>query len=217
MFKHVPLENKELNTVEVNGKRFYDVNGDLLPSVTTVLSSFQKQGLAEWRARVGDDIADRKMKVAAARGTSVHQICEDYVLNKPDYKSGKMPIMVDLFNQIKKYLDENIEMVHAVEGSLYSKELRAAGKCDLICRMHGVNCIVDYKTSNKPKKEEWIENYFFQETAYSIMVEEMYNLNIFYIITLIAVENESLQVFIKRPGDYREQVINLFKLYHLEN
>jgi genome maintenance exonuclease 1 len=216
-FKHLPFDRIELTSIEKNGKRFYDVNGDLFPSVTTVLSSLSKDGINEWRARVGEEKAERIKNSAAARGTKLHLMCEDYVDNKEDFMKGRMPTTVDLFKQIQPYLDENLESVYAIEASLYSKKLRAAGKCDLICRMHGVNCIVDYKTSTSLKKEEWIESYFLQETAYAMMVEELYQIPIYYIITLIATEEGSLQFFVKQPIDYVNKVINTFNVYHSNN
>jgi len=216
-FKHLPFDRIELTSIEKNGKRFYDVNGDLFPSVTTVLSSLSKDGINEWRARVGEEKAERIKNSAAARGTKLHLMCEDYVDNKEDFMKGRMPTTVDLFKQIQPYLDENLESVYAIEASLYSKKLRAAGKCDLICRMHGVNCIVDYKTSTSLKKEEWIESYFLQETAYAMMVEELYQIPIYYIITLIATEEGTLQFFVKQPIDYVNKVINTFNVYHLNN
>jgi len=152
-FTHLPFKTIELQSTEIDGKRFYKVDDENYPSVTTVLSSFKKQGLLEWRQRVGKEAADKITRQAASRGTKLHHMCEDYVNNKDDYLKGRMPTTVDLFKQIKGYLDENLEAVYAVEGSLYCKKLKAAGKCDLICRMHGVNCIVDYKTSTSLKKE----------------------------------------------------------------
>lgn len=217
IFEYLPFDRIELESREIDGKRFYAVDDELYPSVTTVLSQLSKDGIKEWRARVGKDAADKITRTAASRGTKLHFMCEDYVNNKEDYLKDRMPTTIDLFKQIKTYLDNNLEAVYAVEASLYSKKLRAAGKCDLICRMHGVNCIVDYKSSSSLKKEEWIENYFLQETAYSIMVEELYQIPIYYIITLIATEEGTLQFFVKRPSDYVDKVYNIFNLYHSNN
>jgi len=218
LFKHIPLKEIQLTTQEVNGKRFYLVDGELYPSVTTVLSSLSKDGILDWRKRVGEEEANKRTRIAASRGTMLRNMCEDYINNKPEIYKGRMPSTIDLFKKVKPYLDENIEAVYSVEGGLYSKRLKAAGRCDLVCRMHGVNCIVDYKTSNSPKKEDWIENYFLQETAYSMMVEELYDLHIFYIITIVAVEDSMTpQIFIKKPQDYISKVEDIFKLYHINN
>lgn len=213
-FDFLPFEKKELTSVEKDNKRFYEVDGEFYPSVTTVISSFGNESLNQWRSRVGKESADKITRTAASRGTKLHLMCEDYVNNKDDFMEGRMPSTVDLFKQIKRYLDDNLEAVYAIEAPLYSKTLKAAGKCDLICRMHGVNCIVDYKTSTNLKKEEWIEKYFFQETAYAIMVEELYQIPIYYIITLIATEEGELQYFVKRPVDYVTKVQELFNIYH---
>lgn len=214
MFKHTPLEITELESETIDGKRFYRVGNDLFPSVTTVLSSFSKSGIQNWENRVGKEEAEKVKKLAASRGTKLHYMCEDYVGNNPEYKTGKLPTTIELFNQVKPYLDTYLESVYNIEIPLYSKTLKTAGRCDLLCRMHGVNCIVDYKSSTKPKKEEWIENYFLQTTAYAMMVEEMYNLPIFYNVVLIACEEGNLQVFCKRPGDYKQKVVDLFSSYN---
>lgn len=214
MFKHTPLEVFELESTEVDGKRFYKVGEDLFPSVTTVLSSFEKEGIKQWQQRVGTEEAEKIKRYASSRGTRVHALCEDYVRNENDYLNGRMPTTIELFNQIKPYLDNYLESVYNIELPLHSKQLKAAGRCDLVCRMHGVNCIVDYKTSTKPKKEEWIENYFLQTTAYAMMVEELYDIPIFYNIVLVAVEEGNLQAFVKKPHLYKDKVINLFDSYN---
>lgn len=214
MFKHTPLEVFELESTEIDGKRFYKVGEDLFPSVTTVLGSFEKDGIREWQQRVGNEEAERIKRYASSRGTKVHALCEDYVNNLVNPLKGRLPTTIELFNQIRPYLDSYLESVYNIEIPLHSKKLRAAGRCDLLCRMHGVNCIVDYKTSTKPKKEEWIENYFLQTTAYAMMVEEMYDLPIFYNVVLIAVEEGNLQVFVKKPNEYKQKVTNLFGSYN---
>ena len=126
-----------------------------------------------------------------------------------------MPANVSLFKQIKDFLDDKLQSVYNLEIPLHSKVLKAAGRCDMLGRIDDKICIVDYKTSSKIKKEEWIEGYFLQTTAYSMMVEEMYDLKIDRIVVVIAVEEENApQIFIKSPDEYRSETINLFKLYH---
>jgi ATP-dependent exoDNAse (exonuclease V) beta subunit len=218
MFIHHPLEVTELDAQMIDGKRFYKVDNDLYPSVTSVLSSLSKEGIDEWVKRVGTEEANKVKNQAASRGTKVHLMCEDYVANKPDILKGRMPDTIPLFRQIQPWLDENIESVYNIEIPLYSKRLRSAGRCDLIAKVKGYGtCIIDYKTSGKPKEEHWITNYFYQETAYSIMMEEMYNIQIDHIITLIAVEHQQLQVFIKSPNEYTKKVFEVFDTYHVEN
>jgi len=215
MFIHNPLPVQELTSIEKDGKRFYLVEGEEYPSVTTVLSSYKSKSIAEWRERVGASTAEKITRQATTRGTAVHQLCEDYVNNKENYTSKAMPANVSLFKQIKDFLDDKLQSVYNLEIPLHSKVLKAAGRCDMLGRIDDKICIVDYKTSSKIKKEEWIEGYFLQTTAYSMMVEEMYDLKIDRIVVVIAVEEENApQIFIKSPDEYRSETINLFKLYH---
>ena len=83
-FNHVPIEIDKLKTQTIDKKRFYETpDGNLYPSITTVLSTRNKQGLFEWRKRVGNDVANYDARTSAARGTAVHHMCEDYLNNFP--------------------------------------------------------------------------------------------------------------------------------------
>ncbi len=214
IFEHDLLPQVELNTTSINGKRFYVTpEGNIYPSVTTVLSSLSKQGIVDWENKVGKEQADMIRNQAANRGTNVHAICEDYVHNKDDYLKGHMPSNISLFKQIQPYLDEHVDKIYGIEIPLYSHTLKTAGRCDLYCRMHGVNTIADFKTSTREKSEAWIENYFLQTTAYAMMVNEQYNMHVHYICVLIAVEDGTLQYFVKSPDSYRDKVTELFRNY----
>lgn len=214
-FIHEFFDPVTLTESYINGKRFYKTpEGNHYPSVTTVLSaSLDKSGLDSWVERVGEEQANIIKNKAATRGTNVHKICEDYVLNKENIFKGHMPTNVSLFKQIQPYLDENISKIYGVEIPLYSDTLKTAGRCDLVCRLHDCYAIVDYKTSSKVKKEEWIENYFLQLTTYAMMVEETYKVRVPYIVVLIAVEDDNLQYFVKSPNSYREKVTEIFSKY----
>lgn len=214
-FLHEPLGAVELTETYIDGKRFYETpEGNKYPSVTTVLSnSLDKSGLKEWADRVGHEQAEIIKRTAASRGTKLHKLCEDYVLNKDDFLKGHMPLTVSLFKQIQPYLDENVSKVYGVEIPLYSDTLKTAGRCDLVCRFHDCYAIVDYKTSSRPKKEEWIESYFLQLTTYAMMVEERFNVRVPYIVVLIAVEDDNLQYFVKSSRTYRDKVTEIFRNY----
>lgn len=217
-FVHELLPTVTIKREEVDGTRFYRVpTGGLYPSVTTVLSSMSKQGITQWRESVGKEKAERVMRSAAARGTGTHQICEDYMLNKDDYLRGAMPTSISLFKQIQKYLDIGVGKVYGVEIPLYSDKLKSAGTCDLLCQLHGMNAVVDFKTSTKAKKEEHIINYFYQATAYALMAEEIYKMTIPYIGIVIATEEEGPQIFLKHTSKYREIVTSFFENYSCNN
>jgi genome maintenance exonuclease 1 len=212
-FPYKDLEHVDLVTESINGKRHYVLpDGTKYPSVTTVLGSLSKDGILEWRKRVGEAQADKIMKAAADRGTKLHKVCEDYIHNNTDFAKDVMPTTVALFKQVKPWLDEHVEFVYGNEIPLYSHNLRTAGRCDLIAQVDGKPVILDFKTSSKLKKEEWIENYFLQVTAYSIMFEEMYGIPI-EVMHIFICGDEGKQHFIKAPLDYMNRTKEVFLNY----
>lgn len=214
MFDHDFIQSVELNTQTIDGRRHYVTpQGNVYPSVTTVLGTLGKEGINNWVKKIGEEEANKIKTQASTRGTSVHAICENYVLNKEDYLQGHMPSNISLFKQIQPYIDQYIDKIYGIEIPLYSDELKTAGRCDLFCRMHGVRTIADFKTSTNPKREDWIDNYFLQTTAYAMMVNEMYSLHVQYICVIIAVENGGLQTFVKSPDHYKDRVREIFRNY----
>lgn len=210
-FDHDFIQSVELETKSVDGRRHYITpDGNVYPSVTTVLGSLDKQGIQSWVDRVGEETANRIKTQASTRGTNVHNICEKYLLNEEGYLAGQMPANISLFKQIQPFIDKYVDKIYGIEIPLYSNELKTAGRCDLFCRMHGARTIADFKTSTNPKKEEWIENYFLQTTAYAMMVNELFGLHVHYICVIIAVENGELQTFLRSPNDYKEKVHEIF-------
>ena len=172
MFTHLNLDlnlpELEASTTE-DGRTYTTPDGNVYPSITTVLSVLSKDGIQEWQNRVGLEEAERIREHAANRGTDLHQILEDYINNKPvTFPTTKLKIM---FNRMKRPL-RNVSDVIAQEVPLYSDALKIAGRCDLIAAYKGINSIIDFKGSGKAKKEEWIQSYFQQATGYSLMFEE---------------------------------------------
>lgn len=182
-----------------------------------------KTHLEKWKARVGEQEAARVSRRASTRGTGMHQICEDYLRNAPNYIGKNPPLSIELFKNIQPAIDEHVEVVYGNELALYSHTLKTAGRTDLFCRFMGINTILDFKTSIKDKREDWIEDYFIQSTVYAIMIEEMYkdikSIKVPQIAILIAVEEgeQKYQLFVKRTADYREKAIQLFAQYHVNN
>lgn len=217
MFIRNDLPQIELKEEMIDGKRYYGIEGgEKFPSVTTVLSNRynpeKKEGLQRWRDKVGEAEANRITKYATGRGTGMHNICERFMLNEENIFQKEMPTSIALFKHIKDLLVEKVGIVYGNEIPLYSKKLRTAGRTDVLCQYDGINSIVDFKTSTRDKKEEWIEDYYLQSTAYAIMVEEMYNINIPQIVIIIAVEEgeNKRQVFIKRTEEYYDKVVDVF-------
>lgn len=219
MFNHVDhgftLEELEADTTE-NGRFYTTPSGQILPSITTVLSVKNKSGLDAWRKRVGEEEANRVMNQAALRGTAVHQLAEDYVNNESDWKKGAMPANLFTFNTIKPLLDKHLNNVWIQEAPLYSEKLSVAGRVDCIAEWDGVLSIIDYKTSKRPKKREYVESYFIQEAAYAAMFLERTGVPIKQIVTVIAVDDNEPQVYIEKAIDHLPKFIELRKKFKEE-
>ena len=211
-FVGTPVTLKELESFERGGKRFYPItNGIEYPSVTTVTSIRSKKSIEEWRKRVGEEKANDIMNRATRRGTKYHAIIESYLKNELEEVNDE-PLPSMLFKISKSTLNR-INNIHALEAPLYSDYLRLAGRVDCICEFDGILSIVDFKSSTKVKEEEWIENYFVQETAYAVMYYERTGVKVDQIVTIIATEDGECQVFIKSDLD---KYFSLLKEYILE-
>ena len=154
------------------------------------------------------------MRRAANRGKATHNLVENYIKGETPSERGVLPL--GLFRLMRPYL-ENIGDVHLIEEIMYSKELTLAGQVDCIAQYRDKLSVIDFKTANKEKIEEWIDNYFLQTTAYAIMYEEIFGTPIEQIVILIAGEDGSMQEWIKKPEDYKpqlkESIENFYKYY----
>ena len=184
-----------------SGRRYKVPNGEMYESVTTALGNQpgKKEGLMEWRRRVGNDEANRISRKAAGRGTAVHSIIEDYLNNKEDPCKDMMPDAVVMFKQLQPILDKSISKVYMQEAPLWSDKYRLAGRVDCIADIKGKLSVVDFKTSMKIKKREWVKDYFLQTAAYSHMIQEMYGDTVDQTVIFIAVEDRDPQIFVGDP------------------
>ena len=207
-FTHTPPQGNLplLKAKNVNGKRFYEIieTKKIYPSITSVLSIRQKEGLVEWRKKVGDAVANHIMITAANRGTAVHNMVEDYLNNldinsNEKYKKQFLPKM--MFNVLQPEL-KKINSICLQEAQMYSEKYTVAGRCDCIAEYDGVLSVIDFKTSKGEKKEDWIENYFIQGSAYAEMYEEHFGKPIEQVVILIVTEEGTTQIFKKNKKDY---------------
>ena len=204
MFNHVIMEMslEDICARNVGGKRVYEVGDQKYPSISTICSFRNRKSIAEWRARVGAEEANKISKRATTAGTTVHSMIEDYLNNELDLEKydGKHLAKI-LFTQAKPML-ARINNIHFQEAPLYSHEFAIAGRVDCIAEFDNKLSIIDFKTSSKEKKEEWIEGYLVQETGYAKMYEERSGIKVEQIVTLITCQTGDTQVFIKNPDDY---------------
>ena len=197
-FKHLNIHNfPNLKAKTTEKGRRYFVEGNAYPSVTTVIGEMKKKSIMEWRRKVGEEEANAISKRATTRGNKCHKLAEDYLSNKPLDRYRDDVLSLGLFHQIRPYIDK-INNIHALEESLYSHTLKLAGRVDCIAEYDNELAIIDFKTSTKYKREEWIQDYFSQETAYAIMFQELTGLKVKQLVTIIAVETGTPQVFVKK-------------------
>jgi len=211
-FEHAnSLDVKELLVETGPSGRFYTTpEGNRYPSVTTVLSHGTDQSWKEkWIARVGEAKAKSVSKAATVRGESFHKIAENYLNNGDDYAKGFNPFDRENFATLKPILDKNVGLIYGLEVPLYSDFLRTAGRVDLIAEWNGKISIIDFKTSKRLKKLERIKNYLLQKSSYSYMVYERNGIPISRIVTAIAVDHESPQIFIKSAKEYLPEFIKI--------
>ena len=190
MFEHVDLDLPKLSRETIDGVRYYSVPDEdellKLVSITSVTSHHNKEIFVKWRKKVGDAEADRITRQATSRGTDTHTLTEAYLYNKdlPEVQ----PLSKMLFQIYKSELNK-ISRVHALEGSLYSKELGIAGTVDCIAEYNGELAIIDFKTSKKPKPREWVDHYFVQCMAYGCMLYELTGIAVKKLVIIMACEN----------------------------
>lgn len=210
IFKHkaIDLGYTDLGCVtRPTGRKYTTPDNNEYPSITTVLSIRNKAAIEAWKKRVGEEEAAKVSHRASTRGTAVHELCEDYINNVPDCKFKYMPNIVEDFNQIQKILDTRIGTVYGQEVPLYSDHLGVAGRVDCVAEFDGKLSIIDFKTSRKKKKHEWVTNYFMQETFYAIAWEERSGMPITQLVTIISVDNDQPQVFIEHRDNWDKELI----------
>lgn len=212
------IEFKKLTRIEKNGVRHYDIgDGLLVPSITTVLSAMSSaKHLIEWRARVGEEEANKISRQAALRGTRIHQAIEDYL--KTGQHKLTLPLDLEVFKQFQKEFEYHLQMTFALEASMYSKSLLIAGTCDMIARWDGEFSIVDFKTSRSEKEESDIDNYFIQATAYSLMLEEMKGVACKQLVIIIGSNSTpDAKVFVQDRKPWIEKTKEIIASYHIKN
>ena len=218
MFNHIPVELQEMNAVTTDtGRKYMTPEGVNLPSITAVLSILSRDSIAKWRKRVGEEVANQISTRASGRGTRVHEIIEKYIDNDPNFKDGYTPDIIQSFLAVQNILDDRIGNVYAQEAPLYSNHLGVAGRVDCVADFDGKRSIIDFKTSMKPKKLDWIKNYFMQESAYAIMWEERTGQPITQLVTIISVDNADPQVFVEHRDNWVRPLRDTIKQYEEEN
>jgi len=203
----------DLKKESVNGSRKYVApNGSKLPSVTTILEATKpeekKKALLEWRRRVGEQKAKEITTEAAGRGTRMHKFLENHVKTGVMGDPGKNPYSIQSHGMAQVIVERglsNCQEFWGTEVSLYFPEVYA-GTTDLVGVHDGSEAIMDHKQTNKPKKREWIDDYFLQLAAYALAHNEVFNTNIRKGVVFMCSADNQYQEFILEGLDFDKYV-----------
>ena len=204
-----------------HGTRTYDFNGNKVPSVTTILSRTKDQSfLDRWRAKVGYEEAERIKNLSSKRGTSMHKFLEKHIsgtgyddLTEVGVQAKPMAqTIIDTgLAPITKYYGSEVTLHYP---SLY------AGSTDLVCEYEGKDTIIDFKQSNRPKREEWVEDYYLQIAAYAMAHDCVQHSNIEQGIIMVCTPDLYYQEF-KFDGEkmrkYRHQFLKRLSQFYGQN
>ena len=199
----------------VNGKRHYVFDKEKLPSVTTILdhtqSAEKRESLAKWRAKMGEDNAARIVDESAARGTAMHKILEKYVLGEgylDETSVGKQAHNMAI--QVIQNGLTNLTEFYGTECTLYYPGLYA-GQTDLVGVHKGQDAIIDFKQTNKPKRREWIDDYFSQLSAYAMAHNILFNTKITKGVVMMCSKDNYYQEFIVEGEEFKKHSHNFLR------
>jgi hypothetical protein len=197
--------------------RFYEApNGELYPSVTTVLGEYYKDYYDALAKKIGRAKWEKLKRLGADRGTKVHDLAESYLKGEADF-SLVNPGIMNFFVPIKNFLDANVDEVLAMEQTVYSNALRMAGRFDLLARLkNGTLCYIDFKTSTHHKERKDIDSYYFQCTAYCTALRELFGLKVDQFCIVITEEGSSVaNTFYGDPNQYIAGLVKLRRSVNL--
>ena len=216
MFNHVPAVLPPLERETVDGVRYYKVpDADefvKLVSITSITSFWNREKFAKWRKKIGEDKANEITRKATSRGTDTHPLIDHYLLNEETLPEVQ-PIS-DFLYKIAKPTLNNIDNIHALEGSLYSKQLGVAGTVDCIAEYDGELAVIDFKTSAAPKPRDWIDGYFVQAAAYACMYYELTGVSVKKLVIIMTCENGDCVVYEERDkAKYIKLLVNYIECF----
>ena len=204
--------------IEDHGTRLYDVNGARLPSVTTILGKTKNQQfLKDWIAKKGEAEADRIKNLSSNRGTAMHKFLEHHITGVG--YDDLTALGQEAKAMAEKVIDVGLTPVEEWYGSevtLYYPGLYA-GSTDLVCLHNGHETIVDFKQANRPKKKEWIEDYYVQIAAYAMAHDYVHQSNIEQGVIMVCTPDLYYQEFVVNGAElrrYKHSFLKRLDSYH---
>ena len=215
--KYNYIQGKQL-TDPGTGTRVYEINNYRLPSVTTILgATANKQFLKDWIAKKGEKEAERIKNHSSNRGTCMHKFLEHYVQG-----TGCVDLTA-IGQEARPMADKIIEIGLAPVEEYYGSEVTLhypglyAGSTDLVCLHNGKETIVDFKQANRPKKEEWIEDYFLQIAAYALAHDYTHKSRIEQGVIMVCTPDLYYQEFVVSGAElrqYKHKFLKRLDMYH---
>ena len=215
--KYNYLQGKQI-TDEESGNRVYDFNGSRLPSVTTVLNATKNQQfLKDWKAKVGEEAAERIKNLSSRRGTAMHKFLESYI------EGVGYDDLTPIGCEAKPMATNIIEVGLTPVSEYYGSEVMLhypglyAGSTDLVCLHNDLETIVDFKQANRPKKEEWIQDYYLQIAAYAMAHDYVYKSEIKQGVVMVCTPDLYYQEFKVSGADlrsYKHKFLKRLDMYH---
>ena len=200
---------------KIQGKRHYVFDKEKLPSVTTILDQTQsaekRKSLKAWTERVGEEAAEKIKSESAARGTAMHKILEMYILEQgylDETNVGKQAHNMAL--QVIQSGLSNVTEFYGTECTLYYPGLYA-GQTDLVGVHKGEDAIIDFKQTNKPKRREWIDDYFMQLSAYAMAHNILFNTSINKGVVMMCSKDNYYQEFIVEGEEFQKCKFNFLR------
>ena len=200
------------------GTRVYEIVGNRLPSVTTILGKTKDQEfIKRWKAKVGEAKAEEIKNLSSKRGTAMHKFLESYV-EGVGYED-----LTDIGVQAKPMAQKIIEIGLAPVDEWYGSEVTLyypglyAGSTDLVCRHNGMDTIIDFKQANRPKNKDWIEDYYLQIAAYAMAHDYVYNSQIQQGIIMVCTPDLYYQEFKFKDHELRQwkhKFLKRLDIYH---
>jgi hypothetical protein len=215
--KYNYLTGKQITDPE-SGTRVYEIVGNRLPSVTTILGKTKDQEfLKKWKAKVGEAKAEEIKNLSSRRGTSMHKFLESYI------EGVGYDDLTDIGVQAKPMAQKIIDIGLAPVDEYYGSEVTLyypglyAGSTDLVCRHNGMDTIIDFKQANRPKNKDWIDDYYLQIAAYCMAHDYVYNSQIQQGIIMVCTPDLYFQEFKFQDHELRQwkhKFLKRLDMYH---
>ena len=215
--KYNYMDGKQITDPDT-GKRVYEISSYRLPSVTTILGATKNtEFLTKWKAKVGEENAERIKNISSARGTSMHKFLESFVTGV-GYDD-----LTELGQAAKPMAEKIMEVGLAPVSEYFGSEVTLhypglyAGQTDLVCLHNDIETVVDFKQANRPKKKEWIEDYYLQIAAYAMAHDYVHNSTIQKGVIMVCTPDLYYQEFVVTGAElrrYKHEFLKRLDMYY---